>query len=94
MSVHDLRQDVPIVDWLGEAKCFFCGEHLDGVAVLWKGSARTDADRALIALHPSCAKDLAIELAGDARNAIRVIEKKDIALGCMPILAERRRGAA
>ena len=60
------------LEWV---ECFHCGEPVAGIAVVWIGGMGP------IALHPTCAKDLACELIGDARNAIRVIEGKSLALG-------------
>jgi len=60
------------LEWV---ECFHCGEQIADIAVVWIGGMGP------IALHPTCAKDLACELIGDARNAIRVIEGKSLALG-------------
>ena len=43
--------------------CFYCGEHTEGIAVLWVGSGED------LVLHPQCAEELAVDLIGDAREA-------------------------
>lgn len=79
MSVENLKPGSDLhrlcahgLEWVD---CFFCGDQIAGIAVVWSGG------HGPIALHPSCAKDLACELIGDARNAIRVIEGKSLAAG-------------
>jgi len=45
------------------ASCFYCGQEVEGIAVLWVGSGED------LVLHPQCAEDLAVDLIGDAREA-------------------------
>lgn len=78
MSVQDLTPGTWMADtWFRgrEILCFKCGEAVAGIAVVWNGHPKA------IILHPTCAGELVIELAGDARNAFRVIEGKPIAAG-------------
>ena len=77
MSVENLKPGSDLHRLCGHewVECFGCGEQIAGIAVVWIGGAGP------IALHPTCAKDLACELIGDARNAVRVIEGKSLALG-------------
>ena len=55
--------------------CSFCGEPIRRICVAWQGGD------SLWVLHPHCAYDLAHELIGDARNAIRLIEGKPLRRG-------------
>ena len=44
--------------------CFYCGQEVEGIAVLWVGSGED------LVLHPQCAEELAVDLIGDAREAL------------------------
>ena len=44
------------------ARCFFCGEDIADVAVVWSGDMGDDAARNFISLHPACATRLGGEL--------------------------------
>ena len=66
MSVHRVGEpDGFTMDIVGPACgcCFYCGEEIQEIAVLWHGhSVSSDP---VIALHPACAKNLALHLAKD-----------------------------
>ena len=62
-------------DWL----CFFCGEELGDVTIFWSGSGENGS----LALHPSCALALAVELMRD------VWEYKSSAWGEVMITARK-----
>ncbi len=68
------------------ARCFYCGEDIAEVAIVWNGHMDDDADSNLISLHPDCATRLGIELIGDARNAQRLLTGKPLTAGICPSL--------
>ena len=68
------------------ARCFYCGEDIADVAVIWSGYMDDDADSNLISLHPDCATHLGNELIGDARNAQRILTGKSLTAGICPSL--------
>lgn len=67
MSVHDLSrtEDDFVREEIGPAAgcCFVCGEEVQKIVVVWHGH-RISGDPS-IALHPACAKSLALHLAKD-----------------------------
>ena len=68
------------------AHCFLCGEVVSDVAVTWHGHDWTAASPVDVVLHPACGSTLAIELAGDARNAQRILDGKPLTAGVNPSL--------
>jgi hypothetical protein len=70
MSVHDLATPDDFTrDTIGPeaGMCFYCGEEVQRVAVVWKGHALSH--EGMVALHPLCAQRLALHLAKDGINA-------------------------
>jgi hypothetical protein len=51
--------------------CFYCGTALTGIAVFWSGR-----DDRLLLLHPTCARDLACHLIGDAQRAKQMWQQR------------------
>ena len=69
--------------------CFFCGEDVNDVIVLWSGQSQAETNDGLVILHPNCAADLGGELIADARNAERLLRGKPISAGiCKSLLAQ------
>ena len=81
MSVEDFKPGGHIRAFLEEVEglhpdaCFWCGERILSIGVIWAGHGKK------VICHPHCAYDLAHELISDARNAIRVIEGKPVNTG-------------
>ena len=61
--------------------CFYCGERIPEIAVLWSGCGMEAEDNGLILLHPNCATSLGNELIGDARTARRILNGKPLLAG-------------
>ena len=84
MGVQNLKATDP---WTREtfggraAYCFFCGEVVGDVVVVWKGHSPDRESLALVTLHPNCAINLSVELSGDARNAQRLLDGKPLDAG-------------
>lgn len=58
--------------------CFYCGERIPEIAVVWSGHSMHGEGTDLIVLHPRCATSLGIELIGDARTARRILNGKPL----------------
>ena len=81
MSVENLMSGAPFREFVRTRSCepydscSLCGESVSRVGVVWHHGD------GLLILHPHCAFDLAHDLIGDARNAIRLIEGKPLRRG-------------
>ena len=66
MSVHrvvDLGHDLPDADIaIASGSCFYCGEEIQDFVVFWQGFSISFSQ---LALHPKCAKSLALHLGKD-----------------------------
>ena len=61
--------------------CYFCGEEITDVAVVWNGHSPDLESLGLVAFHPDCAIGLSVELIVDARNAQRLLAGKPLTAG-------------
>ena len=84
MSVNNLkaRDDWTRNEFGGRAPaCFYCGETITDIAIIWQGHASDGANLGLICCHPQCATDLGAELLADSRNAQRLLIGKPLTAG-------------
>jgi hypothetical protein len=76
MTMMDLREAHPTLDQMQEIAepgwpCFFCGNPLGAVCVMWHAAGGE------LWLHAKCARELGVKLTVDGDNAHRAIKAEE-----------------